>query len=104
MSGSRPGGARQPDPETREKTARPRRWKVVLLNDDYTTMDFVVEILEGVFRLSPAEAAEIMMKVHKEGRGVAGVYPHDVADTKLRIVHEKSRGAGYPLKGKLEEE
>jgi ATP-dependent Clp protease adaptor protein ClpS len=104
LSGTGPGEARRPEPETREKTARPRRWKVVLLNDDYTTMEFVVEILESVFRHSPAEAAQIMMKVHKQGRGVAGVFPHDVAETKLRIVHRRARAAGFPLRGKLEEE
>ncbi len=104
MSRPETGPGREPDLATRPKTRRARRWRVVLLNDDYTSMDFVVEILETIFRHSPAEAVQVMMKVHKEGRGVAGIYPHDVAETKLRAVHGKARAAGFPLRGQLEEE
>lgn len=102
---SRPEGSVRETPSvaTREKTQKARRYQVVLLNDDYTTMDFVVMILETIFRHSPAEAVQIMLKVHKEGRGVAGIYPHDVAETKVRTVHEKARAAGYPLRAVIEE-
>jgi ATP-dependent Clp protease adaptor protein ClpS len=102
---SRPDGSvrETPSVSTREKTQKARRYQVVLLNDDYTTMDFVVMILETIFRQSPAEAVQIMLKVHKEGSGVAGVYPHDVAETKVRAVHEKARAAGFPLRAVIEE-
>jgi len=87
----------------RPRTKRPPRFNVVLLNDDYTTMDFVVEILEDVFRRSPAEAVQVMLRVHEEGRGVAGTYPLDVAETKVLAVHERARRAGFPLRAGLEE-
>ena len=89
---------------TRPRTARPRRFKVVLLNDDYTTTDFVVHVLETVFHHSPAEAVQVMLKVHREGRGVAGVFPKDVAETKVLKVHEMARDRGYPLRAGIEEE
>ena len=94
----------KPEVATREKVARTPRWRVVLLNDDYTTMDFVVQVLEGLFHHSPAEAVQIMMKVHKEGRGVAGVFPHEVAETKVLAVHQMARSAGHPLRAQMEEE
>jgi Uncharacterized conserved protein len=85
----------------REKT--PDLWNVILLNDDYTTMEFVVEVLEGIFHKSPAEAFRIMMKVHVEGRGIAGAYPFEIAETKAEAVHDAARGAGYPLRTSVEE-
>ena len=93
----------KPSVATKEKTKKARRFQVVLLNDDYTTMEFVVIILESIFRHSPAEAMQIMLKVHKEGRGVAGVYPHDVAECKALAVHDRARSAGYPLRSAVEE-
>jgi ATP-dependent Clp protease adaptor protein ClpS len=86
---------------TRKK--EPQLFKVVLLNDDYTTMDFVMHVLEGVFQKSPAEAYQIMMHVHVNGRGVAGVYPWEVAETKTATTIEMARDAGYPLKAVTEE-
>src|SRR4029079_4536195 len=65
------------------KKQEPKQFKVVLLNDDYTTMEFVVSVLETVFQKSPAEAFKIMMSVHMNGRGIAGVYPWEVAETKV---------------------
>ena len=88
---------------TRRKTAVPRRFHVVLFNDDYTTVDFVVRLLESLFRKSPAEAMQVTMKVHREGRGIAGTYPREVAETKVIAVHEQAREAGYPLRAGLEE-
>jgi ATP-dependent Clp protease adaptor protein ClpS len=86
------------------KTARPKRFRVLLFNDDYTTMEFVVEVLESIFRKSPSEAVQVMLKVHKEGRGIAGLYPKDVAETKVLAVHEAARSAGFPLRAGMEEE
>jgi ATP-dependent Clp protease adaptor protein ClpS len=76
----------------------------VLLNDDYTTMDFVMEVLESVFQKSPAEAYRVMMLVHVNGRGVAGIYPWEVAETKVATAITMAREAGYPLKAVTEEE
>jgi ATP-dependent Clp protease adaptor protein ClpS len=87
--------------ETQKK--EPVLHRVVLLNDDYTTMEFVVAVLESVFQKSPAEAYQIMMQVHTNGRGVAGVYPWEVAETKADAVVTAAREAGYPLKAVTEE-
>jgi ATP-dependent Clp protease adaptor protein ClpS len=81
----------------------PTLFKVVLLNDDYTTMEFVVLVLEEIFQKSPAEAFQIMMQVHVNGRGIAGVYPWEVAETKVEQVIVRARDAGYPLKAVTEE-
>ena len=80
----------------------PTLYKVVLLNDDYTTMEFVVSVLETVFDKSPAESFRIMMHVHQQGRGVAGVYPWDIAETKTETVTNLAREAGYPLRAVTE--
>ena len=87
--------------ETREQEPTP--FQVVLLNDDYSTMDFVVEVLEGVFQRSPAEAYRIMMEVHVKGRAIAGVYPFEIAETKADKVGELARDAGFPLRAIVEE-
>ena len=88
-------------PKTKQQ--EPTLYKVVLLNDDYTTMDFVIHVLEEVFQKSPAEAFRIMMQVHVNGRGIAGVYPWEVAETKVETVSTMARDAGYPLRAALEE-
>ncbi len=98
---------RRPDVGILERPDRlakePDLYKVVLHNDDYTTMDFVVEVLETVFGKSPAEAYRIMMTVHLDGKGVAGTYPYEVAETKVASVHERARAEGFPLRASLEE-
>ena len=81
----------------------PRLFNVILLNDDYTTMEFVLQILETLFQKSPAEAYGIMMHVHRNGRGLAGVYTWEVAETKVEKVTSLSREAGYPLRATIEE-
>jgi len=81
----------------------PLLFKVVLLNDDYTTMEFVVNVLTSIFQKSPAEAYQIMMHVHVNGRGIAGVYPWEVAETKAAGVIALAREAGFPLKAVTEE-
>src|ERR1700680_4642752 len=86
------------------KAKRPEMYKVVLLNDDYTTMEFVLHVLETVFQQSPAEAYRVMMHVHVNGRGIAGVYPWEVAETKVATVTSLAREAGFPLRATLEEE
>lgn len=85
------------------KKQEPILYKVVLLNDDYTTMEFVVHVLETIFQRSPAEAYQIMMHVHVNGRGIAGVYPWELAETKATKVVEQARAAGYPLQAVTEE-
>lgn len=88
---------------TRTREQEPLLYRVVLLNDDYTTMEFVVRVLESIFQKSPAEAYRIMMHVHVNGRGIAGVYPWDVAETKVETVTAAARDAGYPLRAVTEE-
>jgi ATP-dependent Clp protease adaptor protein ClpS len=86
------------------RTREPRQYRVLLHNDDYTTMEFVIEVLEGIFGKSPAEAFRIMLHVHENGIGVCGAYPHEIAETKVALVHERARASGFPLRASLEEE
>jgi len=90
--------------KTRDQTKRPELYRVLLHNDDYTSMDFVVDILESIFGKSPAEAYRVMLHVHQSGIGVAGVYTHEVAETKVVEVRDLAKEAGYPLRASLEEE
>jgi len=90
--------------ERRPDVRKAPLFRVILHNDDYTTMPFVVEILESIFHKSPAEAHRIMMHVHMRGHGVCGVYPFEIAETKVDLVHERARENGLPLKASLEEE
>jgi len=87
----------------RGKTQEPTLYSVVLLNDDYTPMPFVGDVLETVFQKSPAEAYRIMMQVHLQGRGVAGIYPLEVAETKADTIITSARAAGYPLQATIED-
>lgn len=90
--------------EELHETKAPSLYKVFLLNDDYTTMDFVVHILEKVFHKPHVEATQIMLHVHKNGKGLAGVYTREIAETKVVTVEELSRKNGYPLKCAMEKE
>src|SRR6476661_6076648 len=82
----------------KDKAQEPTLYKVVLLNDDYTTMEFVVHVLESVFQKSPAEAFRVMMHVHVNGKGIAGIYPWDIAETKAATVATMAKEAGYPMR------
>lgn len=88
----------------RRKTQVPRRWQVVVHNDDYTSMEFVVYILVKHFQKSPTEATHVMLQVHYKGSGVAGVYTRDVAESKVAVVTEEAQASGMPLRLSAEPE
>jgi ATP-dependent Clp protease adaptor protein ClpS len=88
--------------EEEKKLKEPDMYKVVLHNDDYTTKEFVVEVLQIVFQKPAIEATKIMMDVHKKGRGVVGVYTWDIAQTKVAQVHRLAKEQEYPLKCTIE--
>src|SRR5688572_87599 len=102
------------DPSTRESTLtetrseqkleRPRMWRVLLHNDDYTTQEFVVFVLETIFHKPRGEAFAIMMSVHRSGMGIAGVYTHDVAETKLKTTRQLAEEQEFPLLVTMEPE
>ena len=83
------------------KTKEPTLYGVMLLNDDYTPMQFVTDILETLFQKSPAEAYRIMMQVHLNGQGLAGIYPFEVAETKVDTLISRARAAGHPLQATI---
>lgn len=87
-----------------QKIERPRMWRVLLHNDDYTTQDFVVWVLETVFRKPRGEAFTIMLSVHRSGLGVAGIYTHDVAETKLKTTKHLAEQHEFPLLVTMEPE
>ena len=89
---------------TRRKLARPERFKVILYNDDYTPMEFVVQMLESLFEKGPSEATQIMLQIHNTGLGIAGVFVLEVAETKIAVVHERAEKQGFPLRAGIEKE
>lgn len=90
--------------EDQEKTEKPRKYKVLLHNDNYTTMEFVVDILVDVFRKPVEDAIQVMLSVHHNGTGVAGVYVKSVAEMKVKTVHERAEVEGCPLRCSIEPE
>ena len=90
--------------QERREVARPQRFKVILFNDDYTRMEFVVAILEQVFGKGPAEATQVMLQIHRSGQGIAGVYVQEVAETKVAAVHRMAEDSGFPLRAGIEPE
>ncbi|MCB1049459.1 MAG: ATP-dependent Clp protease adapter ClpS [Acidobacteria bacterium] len=86
------------------RTARPKLYRVILLNDDYTTMEFVVFVLESVFHKNAEEATQLMLQIHHSGRGIAGVYTYEIAEMKALTVIEMARQNEYPLQAILEAE
>jgi len=116
MNGSiRPGLSKEPDihqdgglnealaPEE-VKLKPPPQYRVVLLNDDYTPMEFVVEVLRKFFGMNVETATRVMLKVHTEGKGVCGVFPKDIAETKAHLVNDYARESEHPLLSDIEEE
>lgn len=88
--------------EKKTKTRRPPMYRVMLINDDYTTMDFVVYILETVFGKSKEEAHQLMLQVHQSGMGVCGIYSKEIAETKVQTVIHLARKEGFPLQCVME--
>lgn len=86
------------------KIKHPKKYKVYILNDDYTTMDFVVDILISVFHKSYEQAESIMLEVHKSDRGLCGIYTYEIAQTKVMQVKKRAKESGFPLKAVMEEE
>ncbi len=88
--------------ERQVRTAKPSLFKVLLHNDDFTPMDFVIDVLERFFAKDHAQATEIMLTVHYKGKGVCGIYPHEIAETKVAQVTEAAREREYPLQCTME--
>jgi ATP-dependent Clp protease adaptor protein ClpS len=106
MSSTRdPAGDFQEQTGVRERPRlqEPRLYRVILHNDDYTTMDFVVKVVMAVFHKPAAEATKIMLDVHRKGRGIVGVYTRDIAVTKVSQVHQMARQGEFPLRASCEE-
>jgi len=90
--------------EAPPKVKRPGKYLVLLHNDDYTTMDFVVEVLQKFFQKTETQASELMLNVHQKGHAICGIYPYEIAETKVIQVKEYSRSCGFPLKCTVEAE
>ena len=86
------------DPELK----KPQMYAVVMYNDDYTPMEFVVDVLQNHFKHSLDSAISIMLAIHQQGKGIAGIYPKDIAETKAQAVNREARQAGYPLLSQIE--
>jgi ATP-dependent Clp protease adaptor protein ClpS len=87
----------KPRTKTKTKTERPKLWKVILLNDDYTPREFVVQVLKAVFRMNETQAYAVMITAHKKGACVIAVFTRDVADTKAKEATELGKSNGFPL-------
>jgi ATP-dependent Clp protease adaptor protein ClpS len=94
---SRPRPDENVDVDERRETSVPKRYKVLLHNDDYTTMEYVIDVLCRYFHKGEAEAISVMLTVHKKGKAIAGVYPRDIAETKVAEVTQDARDHGHPL-------
>jgi ATP-dependent Clp protease adaptor protein ClpS len=92
------------EPRVERRVQQPRLWRVLLHNDDYTTQDFVVWVLESIFHKPRGEAFAIMMSVHQSGLGVAGIYTHDVAETKTKAARQLAEEHEFPLLVTMEPE
>jgi len=103
MSDHHPDYREDLESQVEEKVQLPPMFKVLLHNDDYTTMEFVVEVIQKVFHKTVAEATRIMLLVHKTGSAVCGIFTEDIAETKVEIVHHLARKSGFPLRCSMEE-
>ena len=97
-----PGNAGDVQEQVEEKVSEPPMFRVVLHNDDYTTMEFVVEVLTVIFHLPIVDSTRIMLDVHQKGRGVVGTYTYDIANTKVNIVRDMARRREFPLRCTIE--
>ena len=102
--GARPDESTDIEPQSDQQVDRPRMWRVLLHNDDYTTQDFVVWVLETIFNKELSEAFDIMMSVHRTGMGIAGVYTYDVAQTKVKTTRQLAEEHEFPLLVTMEAE
>ena len=82
----------------------PKKYKVFILNDDYTSMEFVIDILISIFHKNYEDAQSIMLEIHKKDRGLCGIYTHEIAETKVMQVMRRAKDSGFPLKAEMEEE
>lgn len=89
--------------KNKAKVSKPKHYKVIMYNDDYTSMEFVVDILINIFKKSLEAANKIMMEVHQNGKGIAGIYPYDIAVTKVSIAMARAEEDGFPFKLVVEE-
>ena len=94
----------QIDEKVKQTAQEPKHWKVILLNDDYTPMDFVIQVLQEIFKHSQDTATNITMQIHNEGSGIAGVYSFEIAEVKAVEATTLARSNGFPLQVKMEEE
>ncbi len=99
-----PGTGEQSATKVRPEATEPKMYRVLMHNDHYTTMDFVVAVLKTVFRKPSDEAVRIMLNIHREGVGMCGVFPLQVAETKIAAVHAHAQKSGYPLRCSAEPE
>jgi len=90
--------------DVRNILKKPKLYRVILLNDDFTTTDFVIEVLMIVFHKDIHEATKIMLDVHQKGKGIVGIYPYDIALTKIAQVEDMAEKQGFPLTSVMEEE
>ncbi|MCR4648873.1 MAG: ATP-dependent Clp protease adaptor ClpS [Lachnospiraceae bacterium] len=89
--------------KTNIRIKEPKKYQVVMLNDDFTTMDFVVSVLVDIFKIDPVKAEQIMLTVHRNGKAVVGVYPYDIAVTKTNAAMERAKIEGFPFRMLVEE-
>lgn len=92
------------DEKVKQTIQEPKRWKVIFLNDDYTPMEFVIQVLQEIFKHSQDTATNITMQIHNEGSGIAGVYSFEIAEVKAVEATTLARSNGFPLQVKMEEE
>jgi ATP-dependent Clp protease adaptor protein ClpS len=87
-----------------KKSPPPKKFKVVIFNDDYTPMDFVLQVIAHVFHKTSEQATTIMLEAHKKGKAIIGIYPHEIAETKSVKANEMGKVSGFPLKTEIESE
>lgn len=96
--------AATPKSLSESRSRRPPLYRVLMHNDDYTTMEFVVAMLQGIFHKPLEEATRVMLQIHRKGHGVCGLYPFEIAETKIDRVHRQARESGFPLRCSMEPE